>query len=82
MVVVDIVVVIVCDGDDDDDHGDGGRRDALVMYRYLTLIPSETISVYEKGATEPQYVQHPFPRSIEVIESALKVRCMIRYVSF
>lgn len=42
-------------------------------YRYLRVIPNETISVYAKGQNKPEEVKKPLPRSVDMVEMVIKV---------
>lgn len=45
-----------------------------IFNQFLKVIPSESVAEYTKGVKTPIYVQRPLPRSIEIVEGAL--RCM------
>lgn len=43
------------------------------MFRYLRVIPTETISVYSKGSNKPDAVKKPLARSVDLVEANVKV---------
>lgn len=50
---------------------------AFCFRRYLTVIPSESHDVYEKGAKHPTTIMRPLQPSVDIIEAVMKVGLLI-----
>jgi hypothetical protein len=48
-----------------------------VFYRYLTNIPTETVSVFVRGEKEPKKEQHPLFSSLEIVGASLQILCLL-----
>jgi hypothetical protein len=47
------------------------------LFRYLTNIPTETISVFVRGEREPKKEQHPLFSSLEIVGASLQILCLL-----
>ena len=49
--------------------------------QFLKVIPSEPVQEYIKGEKKPLIVDQPLPRSIEIVETALRCLCILAHES-
>lgn len=52
-----------------------------VFNQFLKVIPSEPVQEYIKGEKKPLIVDQPLPRSIEIVETALRCLCILAHES-